>query len=142
MSTLRAMFTAICVAMAALTGAGSASAATVSWAYNNGNPVLGNAGVINAGNWNLTGDSGSANMMYSDATPSGTTLSLAGGFGAWGIGGVSSPDADGTYNKAIFDGYYSAPGKVPFCVATCHILLLTTFATGRQISLFHSECAN
>ncbi len=85
----------------------------ISWAYANGNaiPATGTAGVLAATNWNLTGDAGSLSLSYNNGTASGTTLSLAGGFGAWGIGGVSSPDLDGTYNKAIFDGYYNSIGS-------------------------------
>src|SRR5690606_15229726 len=48
-------------------------------------------------------------------------ISLAGGFGAWGIGGVGGADANGTYNKALFDGYYNdndgstlTLGNIPF----------------------------
>jgi len=100
---------------AILTGASVASNAqdVISWAYANGNPIpaTGTAGVLAATNWNLTGDAGSLSLSYDNATASGTTLSLAGGFGAWGIGGVSSPDTDGTYNKAIFDGYYNSVGS-------------------------------
>jgi hypothetical protein len=82
----------------------------ISWAYNNGNaiPTTGTAGVVAATNWNLTGDSGSLSLNYNDGNSSGTSLSLSGGFGAWGIGGVGAPDGDGTYNKAIFDGYYNS----------------------------------
>jgi hypothetical protein len=85
----------------------------ISWAYNNGQaiPATGSAGVLSATNWNLTGAGGSANLSYNNATASSVTLSLAGGFGDWGIGGVSAPDSDGTYNKAIFDGYYNSIGS-------------------------------
>ena len=85
----------------------------VSWAYDNGNtiPASGTAGVVAATNWNLTGDAGSADLLDHTGASTGVSLTLAGGFGAWGIGGVSSPDADGTYNKAIFDGYYNSLGS-------------------------------
>jgi hypothetical protein len=100
---------------ALLTGAAGAAHAQdlISWAYNNGQaiPATGSAGVLSATNWNLTGAGGSANLSYDNATASGVTLSLAGGFGDWGIGGVSAPDLDGTYNKAIFDGYYNSVGS-------------------------------
>jgi hypothetical protein len=82
---------------------------TISWAYDNGTtiPANGYAGVVSANNWNLTKAGGSVNLSYDNAGLSGTTLSLAGGFGDWGIGGVGSPDGAGTYNKSIFDGYYN-----------------------------------
>ena len=85
----------------------------VSWAYDNGNPIpaSGFAGVVSANNWNLAGASGSANLSYNDATASGTTLSLSGGFGDWGIGGAMAPDPNVTYNSAIFDGYYNSVGS-------------------------------
>jgi hypothetical protein len=82
----------------------------ISWAYNNGLAVSGTAGVVPAINWNLTGDAGSASLGYDNAVASGTTLTLAGGFGAWGIGG-GQQDPDGTYNSAIFDGYYNSIGS-------------------------------
>lgn len=114
-----------------LTGAASAANAQniISWAYNNGQaiPATGSAGVLSATNWNLTGDGGSASLSYNNATASGTTLSLAGGFGAWGIGGVSAPDSDGTYNKAIFDGYYNSIGStltlgnIPFATYNVYV---------------------
>ena len=85
---------------------------TISWAYANGLaiPATGTAGVLSATNWNLTGSGGSANLSYNNATASGVTLSLAGGFGAWGIGG-GVQDPNGTYNSAIFDGYYNSTGS-------------------------------
>lgn len=100
--------------VAALVATGlSAQGATnvISWAYDNGQSVDGTAGVVAVTNWNQTQESGSTDLLYSDATSSGATISLAGGFGAWGIGGVSSPDGDGTTNKAIFDGYYNSVGS-------------------------------
>ncbi len=111
---------ALAVAFAAAAGTSQAATSVISWAYANGNAVSGSAGVISAPNWNLTGDAGSANLNFSDATSSGATLTLGGGFGAWGIGGVSSPDGDGSTNKAIFDGYYNSltstmtVGNIPF----------------------------
>jgi hypothetical protein len=111
---------ALALAFAVTSVSAHAASSVISWAYANGQPVNGSAGVISAPNWNLTGDAGSANLNYSDATASGATLSLAGGFGAWGIGGVSSPDGDGSTNKAIFDGYYNSfastmtVGNIPF----------------------------
>jgi len=99
---------------ALLTGATGAAHAQniISWAYNNGQaiPATGSAGVLAATNWNLTGDAGSLSLSYNNATPSGVTLSLAGGFGAWGIGG-GVQDPNGTYNNAIFDGYYNSLGS-------------------------------
>jgi hypothetical protein len=83
----------------------------ISWAYSNGTSVNGSAGVVLASNWNQTQEAGSTDLLYSDATSSGTTISLSGGFGAWGIGGVSSPDLDGNTNKAILDGYYNSFGS-------------------------------
>lgn len=108
MKTITSIFVAV-----AFAGISAQAQNIVSWAYNNGNPIpaTGSAGVASAINWNLTGDGGSANLSYNDASLSGTTLALAGGFGAWGIGGVSAPDGDGTYNKAIFDGYYNSLGS-------------------------------
>lgn len=120
--------TSIFVAVA-LAGISAQAQNIVSWAYNNGNPIptTGYAGVVSANNWNLTGDGGSANLSYNDASLSGTTLALAGGFGAWGIGGVSAPDGDGTYSKAIFDGYYNCfsstltLGSIPFSAYDIHV---------------------
>ena len=96
-----------------------ASVNIISWAYDNGLAVSGTAGVVPAINWNLTGAAGSANLSYNDASLSGTTLSLAGGFGSWGIGG-GVQDPNGTYNSAIFDGYYNLTsgtlslGSIPY----------------------------
>ncbi|HTL72544.1 MAG TPA: PEP-CTERM sorting domain-containing protein [bacterium] len=100
-------------ALLAVTAVTANAQSVISWAYANGNPIPadGFAGVVSVTNWNLAGASGSANLSYNDATASGTTLSLAGGFGDWGIGSVSAPDGDGTYNKAIFDGYYNSVGS-------------------------------
>jgi hypothetical protein len=92
----------------------SASQANViSWAYDNGTDVAGAAGVVSAINWNETRpeNTGGSSLNYDDGTASGVTLSVAGGFGAWGIGGATSPDGNGTYNKAIFDGYYNSVGS-------------------------------
>lgn len=99
-------------ALLAVTVVTANAQSVISWAYNNGLaiPANGFAGVISVTNWNLTGDSGSANLSYDNATASGTTLSLAGGFGAWGIGG-GVQDPNGTYNSAIFDGYYNSVGS-------------------------------
>lgn len=102
---------ALAAVFAASISCTQAATSVISWAYANGNPVSGSAGVVSVTNWNLTGDGGSADLKYSDATSSGATLTLAGGFGAWGIGGVSSPDGDGSTNKAIFDGYYNSLGS-------------------------------
>lgn len=100
----------------------TADAQVISWAYNNGKPIpaTGYAGVVSATNWNLTGAAGSSGLGKNDGSASTVTLSLSGGFGDWGIGGVGAPDGDGTYNKAIFDGYYNSLsstltlGNVPF----------------------------
>jgi len=46
-----------------------------------------------------------ANLLANDGSSSGVSLGYSDPWGAWGIGGVGSPDGDGTYNKAIFDGY-------------------------------------
>lgn len=91
----------------AIAGVSAHAQSIISWAYANGNPIpsTGSAGVVSATNWNLS--TGATTLNYDNGTASGTTMSLAGGFGAWGIGGVGAPDADGTYNKAIFDGYYN-----------------------------------
>ena len=111
----------------------------ISWAYANGNPILatGYAGVVSATNWNLTGAGGSANLSYDNASSSGTTLSLAGGFGDWGIGSVGSPDSDGTYNKAIFDGYYNSfsstltLGSIPYSTYDIYVYF-SSDADGRN----------
>jgi hypothetical protein len=93
--------------------AAASQASVISWAYDNGTDVAGYAGVVSANNWNETRpeDTGGSSLNYNDGTASGVTLSVAGGFGAWGIGGATSPDANGTYNKAIFDGYYNSLGS-------------------------------
>jgi len=85
---------------------------TISWAYANGLaiPTSGTAGVVPAINWNLTGAGGSAGLLDNSGASTGTTLALAGGFGTWGIGGAVQ-DPNGTYNNAIFDGYYNSVGS-------------------------------
>jgi uncharacterized protein involved in tellurium resistance len=88
--------------------AAASQASVISWAYDNGTDVAGYAGVVSANNWNETKGS---SLNYNDGTASGVTLALAGGFGDWGIGGATSPDGNGQYNKAIFDGYYNCLGS-------------------------------
>ncbi len=82
----------------------------ISWSYANGLAVSGSAGVVPASNWNLTQEPGSADLLNNLGASTGTTLTLAGGFGAWGIGGATQ-DSDGTYNSAIFSGYYNSLGS-------------------------------
>jgi hypothetical protein len=81
----------------------------ISWEYDNGNLIPPNgssfAGVVPAPYWNHSQEAGVANLLASDGSLSGVTLGFADQYGAWGIGGVGGPDADGTYNKSIFDGY-------------------------------------
>jgi hypothetical protein len=81
----------------------------VSWEYNNGNMIPSNgvsyAGVVLAPYWNNSREEGVANLVANDGSLSGISLTFADAYGAWGIGGVSGPDANGTYNKSIFDGY-------------------------------------
>lgn len=102
---------ALAAAFAGTSISAHAATSVISWAYDNGTSVNGTAGVVAATNWNQTQESGSSDLLYSDATSSLASISLAGGFGAWGIGGVSSPDGDGSTNKAIFDGYYNSLGS-------------------------------
>lgn len=82
----------------------------ISWSYANGLAVSGTAGVVPVNNWNLTQEPGSADLLNNLGASTGTTLALAGGFGAWGIGGATQ-DPDGTYNSAIFSGYYNSLGS-------------------------------
>lgn len=81
----------------------------ISWQYANGNIIPSNgssiAGVVLAPYWNNSQEAGVANLLANDGSLSGVTLGFADAYGAWGIGGVSGPDGDGTYNKSIFDGY-------------------------------------
>lgn len=81
----------------------------ISWEYDNGNLIPSNgssfAGVANAAFWNYSREAGVANLLANDGSLSGVSLGFADQYGAWGIGGVSGPDGDGTYNKSIFDGY-------------------------------------
>jgi len=81
----------------------------ISWKFNNGAAIPSNgtafAGVANAAYWNSSQTEGVANLMANDGNSSGVALSFADAFGAWGIGGVGTPDGDGFYNKAIFSGY-------------------------------------
>jgi hypothetical protein len=81
----------------------------ISWEYDNGNLIpsdgISFAGVANAAYWNNSREAGVANLLANDGSLSGITLGIADQYGAWGIGGVSGPDANGTYNKSIFDGY-------------------------------------
>ena len=81
----------------------------ISWEYDNGNLIPQNgssfAGVVLAPYWNYSREAGVANLLASDGSLSGVSLGIADQYGAWGIAGVGGPDADGTYNKSIFDGY-------------------------------------
>lgn len=91
-------------------GIASANAQSViSWEYNNGFLIPQNstsdAGVVLAPYWNNSREAGVANLLASDGSSSGVSLGFSDQYGAWGIGGVSSADANGQYNKAIFDGY-------------------------------------
>jgi uncharacterized protein (TIGR03382 family) len=107
------------LAALAIAGISAQAQSIISWSYANGLAVSGTAGVVPAINWNLTQESGSANLLDNSGASTGTTLSLAGGFGAWGIGGAVQ-DPDGTYNSAIFSGYYNSfsstltLGSIPF----------------------------
>lgn len=100
----------ISLLLLSLTAALTANAQSIiSWEYNNGNMIPSNgvsyAGVVLAPYWNNSREEGVANLVANDGSLSGVSLTFADAFGAWGIGGVSGPDADGTYNKSIFDGY-------------------------------------
>lgn len=81
----------------------------ISWEYDNGNLIpsdgISFAGVANAAFWNNSREAGIANLLANDGSLSGVTLGIADQYGAWGIGGVTAPDGNGLYNKAIFDGY-------------------------------------
>lgn len=107
------------LAAIAMAGVSAQAQSIISWSYANGLAVSGTAGVVPAANWNLTQESGSTDLLDNSGASTGTTLSLAGGFGAWGIGGATQ-DPDGTYNSAIFSGYYNSfsstltLGSIPF----------------------------
>lgn len=81
----------------------------ISWEYDNGNRIPQNgssfAGVVLAPYWNYSQEAGVPNLLASDGSSSGVALGYSDWWGSWGIGGVSGPDANGTYNKSIFDGY-------------------------------------
>jgi hypothetical protein len=99
----------IMLALVVAATAGVQAQNIISWEYDNGSLIPQNgssfAGVVLAPNWNYSREAGVANLLASDGSLSGVTLGFADPWGAYGIGGVSSPDADGTYNKAILDGY-------------------------------------
>lgn len=105
MKTITSIFVAV-----ALAGISAQAQNIISWSYANGLAVSGTAGVVPASNWNLTQEPGSADLLNNSGASTGTTLTLAGGFGAWGIGGAAQ-DPDGTYNSAIFSGYYNSLGS-------------------------------
>ena len=102
--------TSIFVAVAIAGISAQASVNIISWAYDNGLAVSGTAGVVPVNNWNLTGDGSSNGLKDNNGVSTSTTLTLAGGLGAWGIGGAVQ-DPNGTYNNAIFDGYYNSVGS-------------------------------
>jgi hypothetical protein len=105
------------LAALAIAGISAQAQSIISWSYDNGLDVSGTAGVVPAINWNE--NTGSTDLLDNSGASTGTTLSLAGGFGAWGIGGATQ-DPDGTYNSAIFSGYYNcfsstlSLGSIPF----------------------------
>ena len=77
----------------------------ISWNENNGQtiPATGVAGVVAATNWNNSINGISLNDESGAST--GAAFTIGGTWGVWGIAGVTSPDGDGTYNRAIFTGY-------------------------------------
>jgi hypothetical protein len=86
----------------------------ISWNEDNGTPngntvpAGGTAGVVPAINWNNSNLSqGSSFSSLMDNTGTATTLgfSVAGSWGDWGVSLVTSPDADGTYNRELLGGY-------------------------------------
>ncbi len=83
----------------------------ISWKFNNGFAIPSTstafAGVDNAAYWNSSQTAGVANLLANNGSSSGVALTFADAYGAWGIGS-GALDADGLYNKAIFDGYGNA----------------------------------
>ena len=111
--------TSIFVAVA-IAGISAQAQSIISWDYANGTaiPTNGTAGVVPAINWNRTA-TGSTDLLDNSGASTGTTLTLAGGYGAWGIGGATQ-DPNGTYNSALFSGYYNLTagtlslGSIPY----------------------------
>ena len=111
--------TSIFVAVA-IAGISAQAQSIISWDYANGTaiPTSGTAGVVPAINWNRT-QTGSAGLLDNSGASTSTTLTLAGGYGAWGIGGATQ-DPNGTYNSALFSGYYNLTagtlslGSIPY----------------------------
>lgn len=111
--------TSIFVAVA-IAGISAQAQSIISWDYANGTaiPTSGTAGVVPAINWNRTA-TGSTDLLDNSGASTGTTLTLAGGYGAWGIGGATQ-DPNGTYNSALFSGYYNLTagtlslGSIPY----------------------------
>lgn len=93
----------------ALAGAAAQGQNIISWQYANGNIIPSDgasfAGVVSAAYWNNSREAGVADLLANDGSSSGVSLGIADQYGAWGIGSVTAPDTDGTYNKAILDGY-------------------------------------
>ncbi len=99
----------IMLALVVAATAGVQAQNIISWEYDNGNLIpsdgISFAGVANAAYWNNSREAGVANLLANDGSLSGVTLGFSDQYGAWGIGGAAAPDANGLYNKAIFDGY-------------------------------------
>ena len=99
----------IMLALVVAATAGVQAQNIISWEYDNGNLVpsdgISFAGVANAAYWNYSQEGGVWDLLANDGSSSGVTLGIADQYGAWGIGYAAAPDANGLYNKAIFDGY-------------------------------------
>ncbi len=101
----------------------AANAQIISWNENNGVssggnniPTTGTAGVGPAINWNNSNLSqGNSFSGLVDNTGATTTLgfTVAGTWGNWGIALVTTPDADGTYNKQLLAGYANTSSGAP-----------------------------
>jgi hypothetical protein len=94
----------------------------ISWNENNGVgsggnnvPSTGVAGVVPAINWNNSNLSqGNTFSGLVNNTGTATTLgfTIAGSWGDWGIGLVTSHDANGTYNEELLGGYANTSSGV------------------------------
>ncbi len=101
------------------TVAAGVQAQIISWNENNGGNVpapSGVAGVVPAVNWNnsLVGMA----LVDNSGAASGASFTIAGTWGAWGIGASPGQDTNTTYNRNMLDGYVnSSAGVTPSIIS-------------------------
>lgn len=94
------------ILMVVTAGIAAQAQSIISWNENNGGTIptpSGVAGVVSAANWNNS-INGMA-LIDNSGAASGVSFSISGTWGAWGIAGGPTQDADSTYNKYLLDGY-------------------------------------